>query len=360
MAACDPGAHIPEYGATNCKISMQNYYRILGLTSSATTDEIRRAYRILARRYHPDLNPGSKTEDRFKTIAEAYHVLSDPERKKQFDLELEAVERRSGRSSSNTARARREAGIRKEFERRKYQEFGKQGNEPEQEPPRVHKPRPEQPPSPPPTRALSMFFRRAADWWRQAGSTAQGKTTPRGPSKISIIEVSVTVRDAILGMKKTVEIEEPTGSRKISVSIPPGVRNGSVVRLRARNNPEEEIVLIVRVASHPFISVQPKGIVVEVPVSVQEALSGASISVPSLDEPLTIRIPPGAQSGTEVRVKERGIRFRDGSQGDLFYRLMVRIPDAPQAVGLKEKAQALEEYYGGSVRAGFAAHLLDA
>lgn len=343
--------------------SMENHYRTLGLSSSATADEIRRAYRILARRYHPDLNPGGKTEDKFKKIADAYHVLSDPERKRQFDIELEATERLSGRShSTSSARLRREAGIRREFEKRKFQEFGKGAPEPEP-PPRSN-------PQPQAARtsanksrsergALGGFLRRGYTWWKQAGAK-QALTPPssRGPLRISIIEVSVTVRDAIFGMKKTVEIEEPNGNRKISVSIPAGVRNGSVVRLRARNNPQEEIVLIVRVANHPFISIQAKGVVIEIPVTVQEALLGASITVPTFEEPMTLRIAPASQSGTELRAKERGVRYRDGSRGDLFYRLMIRAPDAPEAVGLREKVQALEAYYGTAVRSTLPASLV--
>jgi DnaJ-class molecular chaperone len=158
-------------------------------------------------------------------------------------------------------------------------------------------------------------------------------------------------------VKKTVEIEEPAGTRKLSVAIPPGVRSGSVIRLRAKNSPTEELVLIVRVASHPFIAMQPRGIVVEVPVSVQEAVFGASITVPTLEDPVSIKIPPGTQSGQEVRLRERGVHHREGARGDIFYRILIAVPGSPEAVGLREKVGELEAYYGGGVRAGLPAAL---
>jgi DnaJ-class molecular chaperone len=94
----------------------------------------------------------------------------------------------------------------------------------------------------------------------------------------------------------------------------------------------------------------PKGLVVEVPITVNEAIHGARIQVPGIDEPVIVTVEPGSQSGTEIRVKDRGVQHRDGLRGDLFVRLMVHIPEAVNAVGLKERSEALEAYYGTSLR----------
>ena len=93
----------------------------------------------------------------------------------------------------------------------------------------------------------------------------------------------------------------------------------------------------------------PKGLIIEVPITVHEAVSGASFMVPTLDEPSTLKVAPGTQSGTEIRLKEKGIEGKDG-RGDLFIRIMIRIPEAIGAVGLDEKGAALDAYYESSVR----------
>jgi molecular chaperone DnaJ len=99
--------------------------------------------------------------------------------------------------------------------------------------------------------------------------------------------------------------------------------------------------------------------VVEIPVSVAEVVCGASISVPTLDEPISLKIPAGSQSGTELRVRERGIPHKDGSRGDIFYRLLIKVPEATSALGLAEKAKELDPYYGTSLRQHLTRGLLE-
>ena len=120
--------------------------------------------------------------------------------------------------------------------------------------------------------------------------------------------------------------------------------------MRAKSGSGEDLVIIVRVASHPSLSMQTRGLVAEVPISVNEAICGASVKLPSLDEPMVIKVPPGAQSGTEIRLKARGVQNKDGSRGDLIYRLMVKVPEAIIAVGIQDKARELEQYYESPVR----------
>ncbi|MFM1847318.1 MAG: Curved DNA-binding protein [Pseudomonadota bacterium] len=363
---------------------MQNHYKLLGLNTSATPEEIRRAYRILARRYHPDVNPGKASEDKFKSIAEAHRILSDPERRKSYDAELENHLRAANpgadprinayRRNQSTART----SARQKYYEARYEQFGKVKPEGVEETKRAE-----------PTTArqtsagvggdLSKFAslgRKTLE--RMFGSGNKGGERPRereprgkpsqsgengGESreiaKISLIEVSVTLNDVVNGVKKTVEIAEPEGVRKVSVRIPPGVRNGSVVHLRSRGGTGEDLVIIVRVANHPFLSMHTRGLVAEVPISVNEAICGASITLPSLDEPVSVKIPPGAQSGTEIRMKGRGVINKDGSRGDLFYRLMIKVPEAQNAVGFTERASELERYYPEPVRQSLPKGLLD-
>jgi DnaJ-class molecular chaperone len=363
---------------------MENYYHILGVSSAATPDELRRAYRILARRYHPDVNPGKSSEERFKRIAEAYAVLQDSSKRRAFDLELErehaegftahfdkAHQAYRKQQSFEEAYSRAEAQTRKRYSKAKSDDSTRNFR---QKPPPAREGSnqpPHQENEVESTGAkITGNFRRFVDrsheildsikerlpplgkWRASTSVTKEQPSENKGTSvtQISILEVSVSVIDAIRGLKKTVELNDGTSLKKISVTIPAGVRSGSVIRFRRRENTSEEIVIIIRVAAHPFLSIAPKGLIIEVPITVKEAVLGARIKVPTLDEPSTVFIEPGTQSGTEVRLRGQGIQYRDGAKGDLFVRVMVRVPATHGAVGLAEKCGELEMYYEKSVR----------
>ena len=346
---------------------MKTHYQTLGLHSSASSDEIRRAYRILARRYHPDLNPGQANAERFRGISEAHEVLSDTAKRATYDTQIESQQGEHlnrGFAAFEQSQARRSAKSRQqaaEF-RSKFTDSSSTSRSQSAATQTAAQPSP------------AKRIRKVTDHFRDLLRNAVGLTPnkpdiePRRPSngteirgvaKVSVIEVSISIQDAILGVKKAIEIPEPEGQRKLSVRIPAGVKNGSVIRLRAKNSPGEDMVLIVRVAAHPFLSIQTRGLVAEVPITVQEAILGANISVPTLEESVSIKIPLGSQSGSEVRLKNRGIVNKDGSRGDLFIRLLIKVPDAVDAVGLKERTAELEKYYSAAVRQSFPKSLID-
>jgi DnaJ-class molecular chaperone len=329
---------------------MYNYYRILGVSTAATSDEIRRAYRVLARRYHPDVNPGKSSEERFKQIAEAYAVLSDAARRRQYDLELE----RGAHEGFASAFERAHEAYRKQQQRATSQQRPRPHAT--QHEAKAHSTRAKTPP-PERERNLGRIVRLSRDTFQklrqQVASTVTGRKTSGAPriSEVSLIEVSVSILEAISGVRRTVEVSDDNGGRrKISVTIPPGVRSGSVVRFRRKEDPSEEVVIIVRVAAHPWLSMTHKGLTIEIPISVSEAIQGARIQIPSLGESLLVTVEPGTQSGTEVRLRNQGIHFRDGTRGDLFVRFLVKLPESSHAVGLKEKAVELDHYYARPVR----------
>ncbi len=350
---------------------LPHYYDVLCLSSSATADEIRRAYRVLARRYHPDVNPGKASEEKFKAIAEAYSILGNPELRSRYDLEfgeqlrggvtqkIREYQKRQAQGERTAARAR----YYEEVERRRRTTQGQ--------------PRPAARPSARVQDSPFAGIKKSFGAWKEtvlnavklpkprrahestATSTASAEhTSTIEVQKISILEVSVSAVDALHGIKKSVEISQPEGMRKVSVTIPPGVRTGTVLRFRDKGGSGEELVFILRVATHPFLSIENKGLVVEVPISVGEAFSGASVTLPTLDDSIVVRIPAGSQSGSEIRVKGHGIVDRNGNKGDLFYRLMITLPDAISAIGLKEKISEIEGYYANSVRHHFPKGLL--
>ena len=268
-----------------------DHYAVLGLRSSATADEIRRAYRILARRYHPDVNPGRSSEEKFKLIAASYAVLADADSRRQYDHDfLEQLKRSKAEHFARTQR--RTARGRAEERYRTVQEATQRNARAAQE-------------------TFAATVRSPLEQVKQLWSRARAavgntpRSAPRG-RKVSVIEISVTLRDAIQGVRRTIELAEPEGVRKISVSIPAGIRTGSVIRLREKDG-VEELVLIVRVSSHPHLALDHRGLVVEIPITVSEALHGASLTLPTFESHAVVKVPPGSQSGTEIRLKQRGI-----------------------------------------------------
>jgi curved DNA-binding protein len=323
-----------------------DHYQTLCIPTHATHEEIRRAYRVLARRYHPDVNPGKASEERFKSIAEAYSVLSDPSSRAQYDAEYgsEHLKYHRAQSGSNDPRVRayQQTQAKNEARRRYYetQQHVKATMAQAQSGVPPQRPSATTPPKVPPL--FSKAFSLAKSLLvKQRGAR---KVT----SKLSIVEISISLHEALLGGKKRVEIQEPEGIRKLSVTIPPGSLNGSIIRLRDRRGHGEEVVCILRVANHPTISIERKGVIVEIPITLSEARFGAQITLPTFDEPVIVKIPPHSKSGTELRVKAKGVTHKDGTRGDLIYRLLIQLPEA--GTDLDEKIKNLETYYGRSPR----------
>jgi DnaJ-class molecular chaperone len=335
---------------------MKTLYQILGVSTAASAEEIRRAYRVLARRYHPDVNPGRSSEERFKEIAQAYATLSDPAKRKSYDADLE---KRTDDNAYASTFERAHAAYQRAG---KFQSSGAKGSSATAS----ARPNPERPKQtaaatatrPATSSEFGSFARLSRDTFRSIQKTVQNKLlgkTDKGIQKtthFSLVEVSLSIVEAIRGVRKTVEITDSAGDeRKISVIIPPGSRPGSVIRFRRKDVPTEEVVLLIRLAAHPFVSISVRGLTLDVPITVAEAVGGAKIQVPSLGEPLLVVVEPGTQSGDEVRIKNKGILYRDGTRGDLFVRFQIKIPQSSSAVGLQEKAQELNQYYEKSVRA---------
>jgi DnaJ-class molecular chaperone len=351
---------------------MQNYYKTLGLTNAASSAEIRRAYRILARRYHPDVNPNRDTEELFKGIALAYSVLSDPEKKQQYDLEL----KQSAESFHETFDRAREALKRNQqaraYSRSQRSNTSKEASDtkPSSQANESSESKPKLRPTPsltytalkravtPALAGLSALpgaltrLHKAARKARSRYASRLQEPTDGVISQIAILELSISMVDAICGMKKTVELsEKPHSTRKISVSIPPGVQTGSIVRFRSKEREREEIVLVIRVENHPWLSLGDRGLTMEIPLTIGEAVDGGKIQVPSFGEPLLVTVEPATRSGTEVRLKGQGLTHRDGTRGDLFIRFVVQIPDSPLLAELRSVTELLAESYSRNVRA---------
>lgn len=272
-------------------------YQTLGLTRDASQDDIRRAYRRLAKQHHPDLNPGNKAaEDRFKKISAANELLSDPEKRARFDrgeIDASGQERPPPRPSYRDF-AEGEAGSRYSgnFSAEDLQDiFGSMFGE-------------------------GRFHEEAA---------ARGRHERYA--------LTVEFLDAVNGATRRLTL--PDG-RTLDVRIPAGTEEGQMLRLRGqgspgpRGAPAGDALIEIHIAPHPFFERDGQDLRLELPVTLQEAVLGTPIEVPTPAGPVRMRIPAGSDSGKELRLKGRGVPAHNGLEAGHLYaklRVMVGPPD---------------------------------
>ncbi len=296
-------------------VKFRDYYEVLGVARTATRDEIKKAYRKLARKHHPDVNPGDKTaEEKFKELNEAYEVLSNEDKRRRYD-QLGANWKAGADFTPPPDWAGREGpgGAGGGFD---YGEVFGGG------------------------RAASGF----SDFFESffgggAGNARAGESRgARGGAGFAMrgsdveAEISLTLEEAHRGVTRTIRIESPD-SKSLEVTIPAGMRDGSVIRLSGQgasgsgNAPAGDLYLRARIKPHPLFSVVgDDDIQIELPVAPWEAALGANVSVPTLDEPVEMTIAAGTQGGQRLRLRGQGLNRRQGGRGDEYVRLKIVIP----------------------------------
>lgn len=365
----------------------RDFYEILGLKRGASADDVRKAYRKLARKYHPDINPGNKdAENKFKDISVAYDVLSDDKKRKLYDEFGEAglaagFDADKARSYQQWQQQSARAGGTHQFN---FQDIGDIFGD------------------------LGGFFR-------------QGTRTARGPQRGQDIESSMDIDflDAVRGFQTAITLQraaacttcngsgtkagsQPTtcsvchgagttamaqgplqfrqtcarclGTGKlpgepcaacngngrtmraetIRVNIPPGAEPDKHIRLRGkgeaglRGGPAGDLLIKPRIRPHRFITRQGRDLYMDLPITVGEALRGASIDVPTPTGTIKVRVPAGAQGGQELRIKGKGVSAHGQTQaGDLYLKLMVRLPTAKVSADVIDK---IDRAYDEDVR----------
>ncbi|HEX7152566.1 MAG TPA: J domain-containing protein [Thermoanaerobaculia bacterium] len=286
----------------------KDYYELLGVTKSASDDEIKKAYRNLAKKYHPDKNKGNKeAESKFKEISEAYAVLSDKDKRAQYD--------RLGREAFGPGGQNPFAG----FDFSDIFGGGTAGGRGKRGGGRRT------------TGAPVDFTDLFGDLFGGGGA---GGGFQQGPSRGGDMqaEVSIDFRDAVLGT--TAEMR--ANGDRIKVKIPPGTRDGATLRLRGKGSPgghggpAGDLNLLVRVRPHPFYQRDGDDIYIDLPITVGEAIRGVEVEAPTIHGPIRVRIPAGAQSGKKLRISGKGVAKKDGGTGDQYCRIQIVIPaDAP-------------------------------
>lgn len=292
----------------------KDYYEILGVSKTATAEEIKKAYRKLARKYHPDLNPGNKeAEQRFKEINEANEVLSDPEKRQKYDS-FGQYWQQVGEGGVPPG-----GGVGVEgFDFGQYSNFDDFINEllgrfggSDRTGRRVYTYRTTQP---------SGFD----DFEDMFG----GGFATQAPAPDTEAAITLTMSEAFHGVQKRFQLDGET----INVRIPPGAKPGSRIRIKGKGQPSQfsqargDLYLTIELMPHPFFQFDGDDIVCEVPIAPPEAALGAKIKVPTPDGSVTMTIPAGVQSGQSLRLRGKGWPRPKGGRSDQIVKLKIVVP----------------------------------
>jgi len=298
-------------------VEFKDYYQILGVSRDAPQDDIRKAFRKLARQYHPDVaKDKKKSEEKFKEINEAYEVLGDPAKRKKYDTlganwdrpEPPPGWQQSGRGAG--------AAGPEEFEFH----FGGTGF----------------------SDFFEQFFggRGGFNGAGEAPGGRRGRPAPGGPMRGQDIEgdIMVTLDEALSGSVRTISFERrnrQTGkasTESFRVRVPVGVQEGQLIRVPGKG--EEgfnggapgDLYLRVRFAQHPDFRVRGADLYYDLELAPWEAVLGATVTIPALEGPVSVRVPPGAGAGQQLRVRGKGLPGPGGQRGDLYAVIAIQIP----------------------------------
>ncbi len=302
-------------------VKFKDYYRTLGIRRNATRDEIRKAFRRMARLYHPDINRRPAAEVMFKEINEAYEVLRDTEKRKKYDAL--GVNWRAGQDFSPPPNWNRSPGgfgrteKKETFERDTKRRWGF-------------------------SEFFHTLFGAGLGRFKNTNHNSEAfhaEETQRGPDVEADLEI--TLEEAYLGAKKSLELyvqeSGPDGRtivqrKRYEMKIPPGTRTGTRIRLRGQggkgtgNGRAGDLYIRVRLAQDQNFQVNNFDLESEIPVTPWEAALGAQIEVPTMDEPVTLRLPAGTYSGKILNLKGKGLLKKNGSRGDLFVKIKIVVP----------------------------------
>lgn len=309
-------------------MKFKDYYETLGVDRKASAEEIQKAYRKLARKYHPDINKTKDAEDRFKEVNEANEVLSNPEKRKRYD------------ALGANWKAGQEFRPPPEWETNGegFQfNFGQGGAG---------------------FTGFSDFFDAifgnagfggggfgGGGFGGEAGpfGGARGAGFGRAAPQASEARLEISYEDALQGGTKSIQVQDPMGrARSLQVKIPVGTNDGATIRLPGKDG-EGDLYLKISLASHPRYSSAGSDLVVKLPVTPWEAALGAKVDLVLPDGTIKLTVPPGAQSGAKLRVRGRGFAASKGTRGDALAELKIVVPpslSAAERKGFEELAAA--------------------
>lgn len=288
-----------------------DYYKILGVNRNASDDDIQKAYRSLARKYHPDVNENKEqAKERFQEVQRAYDVLSDSEKREMYDRYGSSFESMgSGGPGGQTWQAQ-PGGASFDFNDIDFSRiFGG-------------------------ATSSGGGFEDIFQQFNQAGAQPRGRRRqqPRRGADLTH-DMTVPFKTAVTGGEIGLSLQRPNGEKKsITVKVPPGIEDGKKIRLRGQGEaspnggPAGDILITVHSESHPSFQRHGKNLEVHVPVTVAEAALGAKVEVPTPKGTITLTIPSGTSSGKRLRIKGHGVAPSSGEPGDLYAVVMISLP----------------------------------
>ncbi|MFV0347940.1 MAG: DnaJ C-terminal domain-containing protein [Halodesulfovibrio sp.] len=292
-------------------VEYKDYYKLLGVSRSSSKDDIAKAFKKLARQYHPDLNPNNKeAEAKFKEINEAYEVLKDEEKRKLYD--------QLGPNWQHGQNFQRPPG----FENMNFQGGGDFSD------------------------LFETIFGGGGGFRRSGGFGADPfggyANRPRRGRDIEAT-LNLSLEEAYNGGRKAVTIQDGGAAKTLEVNIPAGVKDGAKIRLSgqgdkgAAGGPNGDLYLKVAIMQHHRFNLDGVNVVLDLPLAPWESVRGATVRVPTLDGEIELNIPPGMSSGRKLRLRGKGLGGAS-ARGDQFVRIMVKVPDS-----LTEQERALWE-----------------
>ncbi len=286
-------------------VAYKDYYKLLGVERSASKEEIAKAYKKLARKYHPDLNPGDKSaEEKFKDINEAYEVLKDEEKRRMYD-QLGSHWKDGQQFTGGPG-----------FENFQFNFNGRQGGF---------------------SGVNSDFFEALFGQMGHGGFRGQQANNPFGAfggrarshrgSDVEA-EIEISLEDVRKGGTRQVTLSGVGESSNLQIKIPAGIKDGGKLRLRGKGNPGSpagDLYLTIRYAKHPVFRVDGQDVTCDVSLMPWEAVFGTKRQVPTLDGPVEMNIPAGSSSGRRLRLRGRGLG-PESSRGDEYVSISISIP----------------------------------
>jgi curved DNA-binding protein len=318
-------------------VEYKDYYKILGVSKNVSQDEIKKAFRKLARKYHPDANPNNpEAEEKFKGIGEAYEVLGDPQKRSKYD-QLGANWKQYSRAGAGWP-----GGGGKTY----TYDFGGRGFSFDDLGSGF-------------SDFFEMFFGRGADerfsGFGRSDSSQYGRSTRTNIQKGQDMqsELSITLREAYTGTQRSLRLQKEGRTRAVNVKIPKGIKDGGKIRLAGEGagspngGPAGDLYLLVNIAGHNFFIRKEDDLYCEVPVTIKEAYYGSKIDVPTFDGKVMVKVPPKTQGGKTLRLKGKGMpKLRKGGYGDLYLKIRLVLPEklgSEQKKNFDKFAESLDE-----------------
>ncbi|HAC65064.1 MAG TPA: molecular chaperone DnaJ [Cyanothece sp. UBA12306] len=265
---------------------VRNYYAILGVPKDATSEEIKKSFRKLARQYHPDVNPGDKTaEEKFKSINEAYNTLSDETKRAEYDLRLFGKGKRRP-TRGRDAIPRNGNGVRNNYPQ-------------------------------------DQDFWRFQDYGPVTSKRAKVVSPSRSGRRDVEAKLTLPLEKAYRGGRERIRLED---GRSLEVEMPPGMIDGQKIRLKGQGLDGGDLYLKITIATHGFFALQGTDIFCRIPVTPTEAILGGAVEVPTLDGLVKMTVPQGVRAGQRLRLANKGYPDSNNSRGDQLVEIQIAMP----------------------------------